>query len=64
MELAYFHCFLLLTNAAIVSGNQEHSTNPCLVFDREQGRHILPFAIENILLQALDLDSFDKHIYR
>jgi hypothetical protein len=39
-------------------------TNPCIVFDRQEGRHTLPFAIENILLQVLDLNSVDKYIYR
>ncbi len=32
--------------------------------DRQQGDHTRPFAIENILLQALDLNSSDKYIYR
>ena len=64
MELAYFHWFLLLTKAATLSGNREHSTNPCIAFDRQQGHHILLFANVNILLQALDLYSFEKYIYR
>jgi hypothetical protein len=64
MELAFFHWFNFFTTAATVSVNREYSTNPCPVFDRRQGHHTLPFAIENILLlQALDLKSFDKYIY-
>jgi hypothetical protein len=59
MEMAYFHWFLLLTKAVTVSGNQEHSTNHCLVFDQQQD-HPFPFSIENILLRPLVSHFIEK----